>query len=574
MHCARCYFFESSVGDDVCNRCGRAYLPEANVYLGLMVFVTGTVAWTLRHLLTGYLTPFVRPTLGLGAWVTWPVSIVESPAWGLVLGAWLAMLAVAPLITGMLYGKRGGWLLTMVVAALGPSLWMAAAIALGVWIAAGYTLRLSSKLSSALLGLVPAAAYWFVATALTDFGAAEAPATAASAMETGARALAPALRSLAWVPSVMAVVVAAGVVAAIVGIGWADRWHVRWPGAALAVLTAAPLLALVAFVGIDEVRFGMTLAPGPAIGPWDAPETPLADRMRGFLTRYPDSPRAPEVRARLAALVGQESADLSRGPDREALDLWREILRRHPTSPPAVDARLNLGDAEARQGLFDAARDFFTQAAAMAAAPAATGEESPLATFRPMRDFFTIGRALRDHADEEHLAGLRRDLLARLALLADNRTAAPENTRALALYFAALARKGSSAYHDALVAARDADPKGALADNIAYDLALFEADDAKRAEQLAAVVAAHPGTDGAMLARLKAAQTLIALAASRPGALREARENLLAVRKDLEARQARNALDPYVTWLADRVEKELIYVQAQLRTPAVESQSP
>ena len=44
MHCARCYFYETDVGDDVCNRCGRAYLPEANVYLGILLLVTGGAA--------------------------------------------------------------------------------------------------------------------------------------------------------------------------------------------------------------------------------------------------------------------------------------------------------------------------------------------------------------------------------------------------------------------------------------------------------------------------------------------------------------------------------------------------
>ena len=76
MHCAKCFFYETDVGDEVCNRCGRAYLPEANVYLGLIVLATGGLAWTLRHLLTGQTDPFVRPVMDLGAWAggwrCWP----------------------------------------------------------------------------------------------------------------------------------------------------------------------------------------------------------------------------------------------------------------------------------------------------------------------------------------------------------------------------------------------------------------------------------------------------------------------------------------------------------------------
>jgi hypothetical protein len=68
MHCARCYFYETDVGDDVCNRCGRAYLPEANVYLGILLLVTGGAAWALRNLLTGEADPFIRPTRGWRCW--------------------------------------------------------------------------------------------------------------------------------------------------------------------------------------------------------------------------------------------------------------------------------------------------------------------------------------------------------------------------------------------------------------------------------------------------------------------------------------------------------------------------
>ena len=201
MHCAKCFFYETDVGDEVCDRCGRAYLPEANVYLGLMVLVTGGLAWTLRHVLTGHVDPFVRPQVDLGAWAAWPVSIVDCPAYGFVLGGWLAMLAAAPILTGMMYGKRGGWLLALVIAALGPSVVLAAVIALGVWIAAGQTLRLRSKLSSALLGLAPIIIYWFVATALTDFskGATVAAATVSEPvlLAQAGRGFPPGLRSLA-----------------------------------------------------------------------------------------------------------------------------------------------------------------------------------------------------------------------------------------------------------------------------------------------------------------------------------------------------------------------------------------
>ena len=153
------------------------------------------------------------------------------------------------------------------------------------------------------------------------------------------------------------------------------------------------------------------------------------------------------------------------------------------------------------------------------------------------------------------------------AILLDNHRSPHDDGRALALYFVALGLKGTNGYREALLAVRDADPKGPLADNVAYELAAFETDPAKRIEQLRAAATAFPGTDGAMLARLAAARELIELAKSDPGSMREAQVHLAEVQKDLAARKARNPADPYVAALADHVEKELVYVQAQVRAP-------
>ncbi len=571
MHCAKCFFFDTSVGDDICNRCGRAYLPEANVYLGLLVLVTGGVAWTLRHLITGHVDPLIRPAVDLGVWCTWPVSMVERPAWGLVLGAWLGMLAAAPILTALMYGKRGGWLLTLLVAFLGPSLGFAAAVAVGVWIAAGHSVRLPSKLASALLGLIPPAVTLFVATAMTDWTAAEtevAPAvTDASALAAAGRPLPLALRSMAYVPPAVAVLVAAGAAALVVAVGRADAWHVRWPGSILTVLTAGPVLALVAAVGVDEIRYAMVVGPGPTPGPWADAETSEADRLRAFLRRYPDSPRAAGMRARLARRLMQ-SADPGEAPTRraETLGLWEQVRDRHPDSPFAADASLYLGDADAQGGLFDAAREHWQSALDRALAVEGP-EEPPLATFSVLADLFSVGGRLQALRHAERLAALRKDVRLRLAVLAENRTDTPAGNRALALYFRAVARKGSNPYRQALLSAREADPEGALADNIAFDLALLTPDDADRLDALTAVADQWPESDGAMRAHLQAAQTLVARSGTDPGALRAARAHLLRAQTMLAARRRRNPDDPYVAVLADQVEKELVYVQAQLRAP-------
>ena len=556
MHCARCFFFETSVGDDVCNRCGRAYLPEANVYLGLLFLVTGGLAWALRALVTGSADPFVRPAVDLGAWTAWPVSVVDRPAYGLVIGAMLAMLAAAPILTGVLYGKRGGWLLVLIIALVGPvgagptpaatilpAAVFVGVLGLGVWIAAGQRLRMQSKLASSPLGLAPVAVWWFVEAARSE------PET-----------LAPALGDVAYVAPVAAVVFSAGAVALVVAVGWADRWHVRWPGALLAVLTAGPILALVAFVGLDEVRYGLLVkARGPGL---------IGPSLRGcaaFLARYPASRRTPEVRARLAEALERLGPDAP--PDLPpAPEEWRDLLQRYPDSRWAVDARLHLGDDAASRGDFDAAERLFREALARTA-DLEVPTVDPLADFGVLGDLLTVGPALAVRERANHLQTLRGLVLMHLAILEENHRPTEAGGRALALYFTALAREGTNAYRPALLEARDADPEGPLADNVAWRLALFEADEARRLALLEQTAETYPGTDGAMQARLAAAEAFIARAATDPGAWRPARAELERVQADLADRRARNPQDFYVAALADPVGKKIAYVEAQRRSP-------
>jgi hypothetical protein len=566
MHCARCFFYETDVGDDTCNRCGRAYLPEANVYLGLLLMVTGGSAWALRSVLTGVADPFIRPALDLGAWATWPVSMVERPAYGLVLGAWLGLLAAAPLLAGVLYGKRGGFLLVLAEAVAGPSLAMAAVTALGVWIAAGWTLRLQSKLAGVLLGLVPIIAWWVAATVLTDFGKSEVPhpvgaldyVPAAATLKT----LPPALRSLAWVPPGVAAGVAAAACLLVVGIGWADRWHVRWTAAITALLAAGPMLGLAAFVGMAEIRYGyLTEAVAGA-----APE---AERLQfqDFLVRYPTSTRADAVGARLAADLEQAEQEGRRNPDlRWSQDVWREVLRRHPKSPWAADAALHLGDAAVRDDLLEKAVAHY-DTARLQTDDVETPAEDPLAHFSVLGDLFTIGPRLAARETAQHLLATRRDVLIHQALITDNKEGSPDARRALALYFRALGQRGAKTYRECLQTVREVDPRGPLADNVACDLAMLMPDDLRRIEALEQVIAQYPGTDGEMLAHLEAANALIVRAAAEPAAWVQAQQHLLKAEAYLARRAAFNERDPYAKALRDGVAKKLAYVNSQLRPP-------
>lgn len=576
MHCVKCFFYEGDVGDETCARCGRAFLPEANVYLGLLLVVTGGLAWALRSLLALSPDLFVRPTLDLGAWAAWPpVTIgqgtygflVACPAYGFVMGGFLAMLTATPIMTAVLYGKRGGWLLCLCTAILGPSVLVAAVSAFGVWMAGGHTLRLTNKLASGMLGLAPAVVYWIGVTWQSDVPN-----------------LSPTLDSLRYVAPLAATAFGAAAVALVVAVGRADRWHVRWPGAILSVFTIGPVLALLATVGLDRIRYEMLPRPG---------ESPIADLVAeygAFLARYPRAETAARARAELALALEQARAQAPQAaqtptPAPTPADplsaqyihyLWSELLEQSPGSPWAVDARLHLADFAAAQGLFGEAERFYQETAdrttperlraAFGLKPSAL-EDDPLADFTPLKGLFTVGRRLQAKETARRLEGVRRQAMMHLALLRENRRPAGPADRALALYFAALTVRGTSRFPDALLKAREADPDGPVADNVAMELALFEAIEDKRVEGLKAVAARYPKTDGAMRALLAAAETLVPRGPADPAALPAARDLLLAVQADLAARRQADPDDPYVAALGDLVEKKISYVQSQIGTP-------
>jgi hypothetical protein len=253
----------------------------------------------------------------------------------------------------------------------------------------------------------------------------------------------------------------------------------------------------------------------------------------------------------------------------EALGQWEQVLEHHPGSPWAADASLYLGDADAQGGLFDAARTHWEAALARASAVEPPDEE-PLATFSVLTDLFSVGGRLAARRHAERLADLRKALLVRLAVLDENSTDAPANNRALALYFRAVALRGSNPYRQALMAAREAEPDGPLADNVAFDLATLVPDEDDRLAALAAVAEQWPESDGALRAHIRAAQDLVARSEREPGALRAARAHLLRAQTMLAARRRRNPDNAYVAAFGDQVEKELVYVQAQLRAPDAE----
>ena len=199
------------------------------------------------------------------------------------------------------------------------------------------------------------------------------------------------------------------------------------------------------------------------------------------------------------------------------------------------------------------------------------GKEDPLADFSALGDYFTIGAELRAQEAAKHRLAARQTALMRLALLGENEPASDADNKAMALYFKSLGCPTADARRRLLLKVQEAAPSGPLADNVLGDLAMLEPGDEERLAKLEALATSRARTDGAMLARLSAAEILIRAAGARlpadPSGLARARKHLEEVKNELARRFEHDPEDPYVAALADLVEKRLLYVGAQIRRP-------
>jgi hypothetical protein len=248
-----------------------------------------------------------------------------------------------------------------------------------------------------------------------------------------------------------------------------------------------------------------------------------------------------------------------------------ELIAQNPDSPWAVDARLHMGDIAAGGGDFSLAHRYYREALDHTTG-VQPSQEDPLADFTVLGDYFTIGAELKAHEAANHRLTARQTALVRLALLGENEPASDAANKAMALYFRSLGCPTADSRRRLLQKVQEADPSGPLADNVLADLAMLESGDEDRLAKLEALATSRARTDGAMLARLSAAEILIDRASGTrlpadPSGLGRAQKHLEEVRKELARRFERDPEDPYVAALADPVEKRLLYVGAQLRTP-------
>ena len=238
MECGHCYFAHDGRAEDKwCLSCGRSYRPAVNVYLGLVTLVYLVLIRYVNYCLSGnFLRMGDKPSWIMFHWARWPVDIQQRPEFILVLGGFLAVMVLVPVVVAILYGKRGGALLATVALVIGPS-WLVGALLFGcIWIAGDWRLRLSSKVGSALLACAPIWLFYLIASVPREDVA---------------------LSGAYYIPALVSILMAIVLIFLLLVPLRILRWNARVAGIALSLLCILPIWTYKLWVGEDEIHYAL-----------------------------------------------------------------------------------------------------------------------------------------------------------------------------------------------------------------------------------------------------------------------------------------------------------------------------
>ncbi len=621
MECPRCYFDEqgeASGGSRPCGACGRSYRPAVNVYLGVVSLIYLVFVRYISYILTGeFFKLGTWPPQTVFDWAQWPINVQYRPEWHLILGAFLALLVLVPVVMGLLYGKRGGYLLAFIALVAGPSWVVALMLFFCVWLAGGWTLRLHNKVASVIIGCMPVWIYYLVTSR---------PTTEVT------------LPGAYFVPAVLSIVFSLLLIALIIAPLRSLRWNTRVVGIALVVLLASPVVSYKMFVGEDSMQYaflardyGMDgdtfrdshnsqiiqdllataekqvdeklskLAAEQAdfgtepdmttpqerqqmvegelgvlkidfvIGfraEMDRRRRAVIEQSEAFLARYPDSRHVPDVLYTIAQAQDMEidTSALSEAravalpirfdPSRavaETETIWQRLLKEFGQTKYAATAMVKLADLQARRGDFAEAVGMYN------AMIERFGDEirQPLpdtSSLSVFTDLLSVGQRLKQARRVRHLEDQYRLAQAHRALLLAN-SDCPACGGELLKKYLGLGRYQPPHERQALLGKLMVEcPTDPLVDNLAYEIALLQPNDRLRMEALEQAVQQYAGTDGAALSLYEMAR------------LDSAAEDASARRLERALRHYYDLRQQYPTfYLAPMVDKQIAVLEHAVR---------
>lgn len=194
--------------------------------------------------LEGYLAP-ARVTgykvQNLNDFVLYPISVIDVPVHGVVLGLLVAAMVAVPILIAMLYRFPCALPFVAAVLVFAHMPWLAATLLIACTVASLPPFRMRFRYGSALLAMTGVLVYLFLATRPTPEQMAAFPS--------------PDERSRLAAPWILAILGACVMMAAALGIARLVRYRPGVVAVALGVMFAAPVILFYQYVGADELGY-------------------------------------------------------------------------------------------------------------------------------------------------------------------------------------------------------------------------------------------------------------------------------------------------------------------------------
>ncbi len=285
-------------------------LLNLTLYAGLCVFIHWLhFARAFDFRWSAYLEPlrFWGPqTQNLTDFVLFPISVVQTPVYGIVLGLLLAATVAVPISVAILYRFSSALPFVAAVFVFAHTPWLSITLLGSCILAAVRPFRLSFRYASALVGLLPVLLYLYLATR----GSPSVPSVSTS----------PELKLLLIGPWLLGILGACTMLALIIFIARVVNYRPDGVAPVMAVMFATPAVLFHMYVGVDELRYRLLEA---EFGPRSARFEPVQDaanRILDLLHRWtqPGIDREP-LRAALLTVWSAQPSELDA--------LKRRILR-------------------------------------------------------------------------------------------------------------------------------------------------------------------------------------------------------------------------------------------------------
>ncbi len=337
-------------------------LLNLGLFCGLCIFTNWLhVGQPFQFTLKTYLEPlrFWGPqTQNLYDFVLYPISVDQTPIYGVVVGLLVAAIVAVPISVAILYKFPSALPFCAAVLVFAHMPWMGITLVASCILAALKPFRMAFRYGSALVGLLPVLLYLYLATR----GAAESLGASFS----------PERKLLLTSPWLLAILAACTMLAVIIFIARLVNYRSDAVAPVMAVMFATPAILFHAYIGADELTYRILEQDyGPRSKRFE-PVQDATERIRAYVHEWTDPERA----------LAPQRATL--------LALWSANADEQATIKHLVSRRLLLELLHDRRSANEACKDFIA--------------DHPTSRFVPSV-LFIQGRALDTRLDELRLIG-------------------------------------------------------------------------------------------------------------------------------------------------------------------------